>query len=176
MIDVWCEWFGRGVPTDSGEEGRALAEAAVSVRPFGTGPAGPGLLLFDEGGEAVCARVRDLSGRGSERILAIARTRAALAGGVVWRLLQAGASDVLAWEGTPDPGRQVALRLERCRCTRDDRREIDESLDQLLLFGLTEHAEVNAFARYRVGRNLSHAKDPAHPRVRHLHVVNRVLL
>ena len=113
MIDVWCEWFGRGVPTDSGEEGRALAEAAVSVRPFGTGPAGPGLLLFDEGGEAVCARVRDLSGRGSERILAIARTRAALAGGVVWRLLQAGASDVLAWEGTPDPGRQVALRLER---------------------------------------------------------------
>src|SRR6266550_1272376 len=72
--------------------------------------------------------------------------------------------------------RDYSLRLERCRCTRDDRREIDETLDQLLLFRLTEHAEVDAFARYRVGRNLSHAKDPAHPRVRHLHVVNRVLL
>ena len=113
MVSVWCEWFGQGVPADSSPESRALTAAGVSVRALGAGFQGPGLLLFDEGGEPLYERVRDLSGQGSERILAIARARTALGGGVAWRLLQAGASDVLAWEGTADPGREIALRLER---------------------------------------------------------------
>jgi transcriptional regulator with GAF, ATPase, and Fis domain len=113
MVNAWYELFGRGVPDDLSAESRALAGAGVEVRPRGANPSGPGLLLFDEGGEALYERVLDLSGQGSERVLAIARARTGLANGVAWRLLQAGASDVLAWEGTADPSREVALRLER---------------------------------------------------------------
>jgi transcriptional regulator with GAF, ATPase, and Fis domain len=113
MVNAWYELFGRGAPDDLSAESRALAGAGVEVRPRGADPSSPGLLLFDEGGEALYERVLDLSGQGSERVLAIARARTGLANGVAWRLLQAGASDVLAWEGTADPAREVALRLER---------------------------------------------------------------
>ena len=112
MVNAWCEVFGRGV-LESSPESRALTAAGVSLRARGEDPSGPGLLLFDEGGEALYGCVRDLSGHGSERVLTIARAKAALANGVAWRLLQAGASDVLAWEGAADPAREVALRLDR---------------------------------------------------------------
>jgi transcriptional regulator with GAF, ATPase, and Fis domain len=46
-------------------------------------------------------------------VLAVALEPTALADGASWRLLQAGASDVLAWTGSADLARAVALRLER---------------------------------------------------------------
>ena len=52
--------------------------AGVSLRPGATPGSGPGLLLFDECGEALYDHVRDVSRHGSERVLAIARRPAAL--------------------------------------------------------------------------------------------------
>ncbi len=113
MVNAWCELFGRGVPADSSHESQALVQAGVSLRPRGNGGSGPGLLMFNEGGQALYDYVRDVSHQGSERVLAIARAPTALAGGASWRLLQAGASDVLAWTDSADLARAVVLRLER---------------------------------------------------------------
>jgi len=113
VVNAWCELFGRGAPDDSIDEIQALARAGISVYPRAGDRSGPGLLLFDESGEALYEHVRDVSQHGGERLLAIARVPAALAGGASWRLLQAGACDVLSWAGTADPARTAALRLER---------------------------------------------------------------
>ena len=113
MVSAWCELFGRGVLADSSRESQALARAGVALRPRDGDGRGPGLVLFDESGEALYDHVRGLSDHGSGRVLAIALHPTALAGGAGWRLLQAGASDVLAWSGPADLACAVALRLER---------------------------------------------------------------
>jgi len=120
MADAWCELFGRDLLDGSSREIEALTRAGVSVRSR-TGEEGPGLLLFDEPSEGLYEYVRDVSRLGSTRLLAIARTTTALAPDVGWRLLQAGASDLLVWPRLDDPARAVALRLERW-----------ESVDQLM--------------------------------------------
>jgi transcriptional regulator with GAF, ATPase, and Fis domain len=85
----------------------------VAIQPRAADPGSAGLLLFDEPGEALYAHVREVSGDGAGRLLAIARTPRALGPGVAWRLLEAGASDVLDWEGVADPALVVRQRLER---------------------------------------------------------------
>jgi transcriptional regulator with GAF, ATPase, and Fis domain len=113
MVNAWWELFGRGERNESIDEIQTLTRAGVSVYPRGSDGSGPGLLLFDDSGEALYDRVREVSRHGSERVLAVARVPGALAGGTSWRLLQAGADDVLSWAETADPARTVALRLER---------------------------------------------------------------
>ena len=113
MVSAWCELFGRGLLAESSRESQALARAGVALRPRNGDGRGPGLVLFDESGEALFEYVRGISDGGSGRVLAIALRPTALAGGAGWRLLQAGASDVLAWAGPADLARAVAHRLER---------------------------------------------------------------
>jgi transcriptional regulator with GAF, ATPase, and Fis domain len=113
MGNVWLELFPPRPAAAPGPETEALGRAGVAVRPRSADGGGPGLLLFEETGEALYAHLRDVSRDGAERVLAIARTARALAPGVGWRLLQAGASDVLDWEGVADPAEVVRRRLER---------------------------------------------------------------
>jgi len=113
MVNAWCELFGRVERGEPIDEVQALARAGISARPRDSHEAGPGVLLFDATGEALYEHVRNVSRHGSERLLAVARVPAALAGDASWRLLEAGAADVLSWAETADPARAVALRLER---------------------------------------------------------------
>ena len=53
------------------------------------------------------------SQHGFDRALAVATSSEALVQGAVWRLLEAGASDVFAWDAMPDPAGTVAARFER---------------------------------------------------------------
>jgi transcriptional regulator with GAF, ATPase, and Fis domain len=78
-------------------------------------PSGPGVLFFDQITQRLCQLLRDASRRGLERVLAIALSHSALAERGAWRLLQAGASDVFAWDHSSDPAREVAARFERWR-------------------------------------------------------------
>src|SRR5437870_242612 len=92
---------------------QALADAGISLRWREDNTAGLGVLLFDESGEGLYQHVRDVSRQGEARVLAIARAPTAVPEGASWRLLQAGASDVIVWSGFDEPARAVALRLER---------------------------------------------------------------
>jgi transcriptional regulator with GAF, ATPase, and Fis domain len=92
----------------------SLARAGVEARAFDQDePAGPGLLVFDEMTSRVGDFLREVSDRGLERIVTIASTRASLTNGLSWRLLQAGASDVFAWDHSGRSAAEVAARLGR---------------------------------------------------------------
>ena len=92
----------------------ALARAGVgTVALDGGEPYGPGIVFFHGIDDALCAFLRETSRSGLERVLAVAATRDALAGGGEWVLLRSGASDVIAWDHSPDPAAEVAARFER---------------------------------------------------------------
>jgi transcriptional regulator with GAF, ATPase, and Fis domain len=71
---------------------------------------GPGAIVFDEADERVLALAREHCRDGQRRVLAIATAAQALAGDAPWQLLDAGAADVVAWDGC---AQSVLLRLER---------------------------------------------------------------
>ena len=94
-----------------------LRRAGLQVVPFtaGDGRFLYGLLLFDQVTPALLAFTRDASVSGTQRILGLASSRAALRGSDAWDLTRAGASDVLTWHETADPALEVAARFERWR-------------------------------------------------------------
>lgn len=80
-------------------------------------PSGVGLVFFSEVTVALCNFIQTCSRNGLDRVLAIA-TSSTLANEQAWRLLQAGAADVLTWEPLPNPtgfnpAVSVAARLQR---------------------------------------------------------------
>jgi transcriptional regulator with GAF, ATPase, and Fis domain len=92
----------------------ALQPAKVSVQlrdPHHTD--GPGLVCFATPTEDVYELVREVSRNGVERVLAIATSRQALDNESAWRVLNAGASDVFAWDGVDNPAAVIAARLHR---------------------------------------------------------------
>src|SRR5207249_3691746 len=58
-------------------------------------------------------RLRTYSRSGIERVLAVAVTSRVLTAGTVWNVLQAGASDVFAWDRVDDPAAVIASKLKR---------------------------------------------------------------
>lgn len=92
---------------------RALAQAGIEMRPLGREPAcGTGLVLFERVTARLCDRVREHAEPGCPRILAIA-VAAPPRSDENWRLLAAGASDVLVWDQAGSPAEAVRARLER---------------------------------------------------------------
>jgi transcriptional regulator with GAF, ATPase, and Fis domain len=111
-------WFHRFGPGPGGAEARLLAELArqgLDGYPL-SGPAepspGPGLLLFDVFTPELADWIRERSGRGEERLLAVG-PREALSRGAGWKLLAAGASDVLAWPDLAGAADVIAARFAR---------------------------------------------------------------
>ncbi|MDX1545878.1 MAG: sigma 54-interacting transcriptional regulator [Rhodothermales bacterium] len=72
------------------------------------------MVLFAEAGEHACAAVRAARQAGTERVLAVAATAAPLTLEATWRLLDAGAGDVVPWPGDAAADGLVA-RLRRWR-------------------------------------------------------------
>jgi transcriptional regulator with GAF, ATPase, and Fis domain len=101
----------------------------VRLRPRGQGPAGArnGVVLFGESPAAAADSIHEVADGGAGRVVALCTSGPTLGDGI-WRLLQAGASDVLTWRDAEAPARQVAERLRRwqiidelvdCRHVRD---------------------------------------------------------
>ncbi len=63
-------------------------------------PSGPGIVFFNEYNQQLCELVRDVSLGGRERVLAIAFSNDALTDSCIWRLLNAGASDLFIWDSS----------------------------------------------------------------------------
>jgi len=76
------------------------------------GPSGAGVILFDEVSVGLSRRVHESSNGGLECVIAIKTAPTGLAEGALWRLLDAGASDVFAWDPSHGPA-AVAARLDR---------------------------------------------------------------
>ena len=105
-------WQGEAMPEKSILD--ALSRAGVrSYAADPSEPSGQGVLFFDQITQRLCHFLSEASRRGLERILAVALSHSALADRGAWRLLQAGASDVFAWDHSTDPAQEVAARFER---------------------------------------------------------------
>lgn len=91
-----------------------LARAGVLVSQAASGSAaGPVLLSFDEVHEDVCATIQEQSGLGTRRVIALAIRASEVTTRDTWRLMEAGAADVLAWDSNPPPTSALAARLRR---------------------------------------------------------------
>ena len=113
-LSVWWERFGSAERRGAGLL-EALARKGVECQPLARSsepPGGPGLLLFDAEAPELADWVRERSGHGQERVIAVGESRDALSRGSGWKLLEAGASDVLAGDD-PAVAEAVAARFER---------------------------------------------------------------
>jgi transcriptional regulator with GAF, ATPase, and Fis domain len=96
-LRLWFHCFDTGTPFSADPCAGELARAGLSPVPLdGDGPEGAGIVRFRQVSDGLCDWVREASRGGAHRVLALAGSRAALAGGAGWRLLEAGAADVLA--------------------------------------------------------------------------------
>ena len=69
--------------------------------------------MFDRLTNDVLEELRNVGARGRQRVLAIALAGATLDSSEAWCLLRSGASDVVRWDETNPPARDVAARLQR---------------------------------------------------------------
>jgi transcriptional regulator with GAF, ATPase, and Fis domain len=111
---VWLHVHGNSDARARERVGEALTAADLEHRPLDAGaPRGAGVLCFDTVSSELCDLVRAASQDGAERVVALALS------GVVerdaWRLLAAGAADVVDWEDSGTYGRELAARFERWR-------------------------------------------------------------
>ena len=110
-------WFHRYPGSGTSEAGllAELARQGLECHPLprSSEPShGPGLVLFDAFTPDLADWIRERSGRGEERLLAVG-TREALSRGAGWRLLAAGAADVLPWPDLPGAAETIAARFAR---------------------------------------------------------------
>ena len=77
--------------------------------------------------------------------------------------------------GLAQPGGD-AMRLERFRGAPDDGRKIDQRLDELLFLSVPQLREIHSGRIETLAIDFADPEDSAHPRVRHLHVIDGILL
>ena len=114
-LRLWFHPFDTGTAFSADPVARALAAAGLTPAPLnGDGEECAGGVRFREVSDALCDWVREAGRSGAVRVLGVAASGAALAGRAGWRLLEAGASDVLAEDragaGLAD---EVRARFER---------------------------------------------------------------
>ncbi|HYT59798.1 MAG TPA: sigma-54 factor interaction domain-containing protein [Haliangiales bacterium] len=98
----------------------ALAQEGIACRGCGTGSDPPfGLTIFEKESPDLLEFVQQSTRNGSDRIMVVAVDKAALAGAIPWKLMQAGASDVLAWNSSNNPAATIAARLHRWQAVED---------------------------------------------------------
>ena len=115
---VWFQYFGR----DGAHElvvRQCLGSVGVELTfsPNGSPPR-YGVLAFAEVDRGLIETIHGLRRQPQCSILGVACSPSSMENGTAWRLLHAGLSDVIGWEG-PATGSQIAAKLERWR-TIDD--------------------------------------------------------
>jgi transcriptional regulator with GAF, ATPase, and Fis domain len=91
---------------DNGIQLRKLEESANDTN---------GILCFSTITDELFEMLREIRHKWSGRILALAASTAAVSVGLSWRLLHAGAAEVLTWDAEGLAARQASARLERWR-------------------------------------------------------------
>jgi transcriptional regulator with GAF, ATPase, and Fis domain len=110
-MEIWHSFLGQEPDTGILD---VLRQAVFPHRACESPPSrGPGIIFFDEITPQLADLLREVSHRGTERVLAIGLSPSSMKPAGVWGLLSAGASDVFAWDHAHDPAREVAARFER---------------------------------------------------------------
>jgi transcriptional regulator with GAF, ATPase, and Fis domain len=113
-IQVWIRYQGQDFSTLYHSVDEALAAAGISICQHAEDTAQAfGILFFDEIDERLYELIEETSQRGLRRILAITPNPEVLRKKEIWRLLQAGASDVLVWQDPEQAASSVVARLKR---------------------------------------------------------------
>lgn len=71
-----------------------------------------GLFVFSQFTADACQCLRDLTENHIDRVMAVA-VGAKLSGATCWKLVEAGAADVLSWEAAGEPAAELAERIDR---------------------------------------------------------------
>jgi transcriptional regulator with GAF, ATPase, and Fis domain len=117
---TWLHWFSSQTEWSRPDLAAALNGLGIDVEALNPDtPGGPGVLFFTQVSAPLCDFLRAHSRDGTVQILAVADGGAALAGGDAWRLLHAGAADVLIWDDLADPVAVIAARLRRWQAVDD---------------------------------------------------------
>lgn len=110
-MEIWYCFLGQQPRADILN---ALSETGLRHRACESPPSnGPGIIFFDEITNQLPDVLRAASCRGAERVIAIALSPPAMKPAGIWRLLNAGASDVFAWDHSVDRAQEIAARFER---------------------------------------------------------------
>ena len=109
--EVWFYFCGNDRTAESAIS-TCLAAEGVALGSPGDGPVGNGVFCFAEVNGLLWASLREITCRARGRVLALSTSASNLRQGVSWRLLEGGASDVLAWNGETAVN-QIRTRLER---------------------------------------------------------------
>jgi transcriptional regulator with GAF, ATPase, and Fis domain len=110
---VWCRCAGDAVVALPEDVRGRLGDAGVEViAGTGLGGRGPGLLWLGGAPEAAVEALRQLNPDGLTQLLVVAPERRSLVNRLVWRLVAAGAGDVIAWD-MPGAVEVIAARLRR---------------------------------------------------------------
>ena len=115
-LSIWWDRFGASAGASAAGLLEELARQGLDSYPLYCSPdssSGPGLLLFDGYDPELEDCIRERSRRGEERLIAVGMRRDALARDAGWRLLEAGASDVLCCADVPVAAGVIAARFER---------------------------------------------------------------
>jgi transcriptional regulator with GAF, ATPase, and Fis domain len=94
-----------------GEVRAAFAAVGIHIQTDLDGPYG--IVCFDRADESLFALLHEARRDPRRRVLAIASSPQAAEIAVVWRLLHAGASDVLPWSGNGGAAAQAAAKFQR---------------------------------------------------------------
>ena len=93
-----------------------LAAGGLQLTPFNGGGADPyGIVCFSRIDDGLFAFIRGCRHSPHLRVLTLAASASALENGGAWRLLNAGAADVMLWKDASAVG-QILARLERWHC------------------------------------------------------------
>jgi transcriptional regulator with GAF, ATPase, and Fis domain len=142
---IWLHYYGGEDALPARLVIQSLRQSGLSpVRLNDARPSCAGLLLFDRDTPELCEHLREYSLDGLRRVLAVAVTRRALKPKTAWNMLQAGASDVFAWDQLDDPAAVVTSRLERWE-------KVDDLMDS---FAVREHLVGNSAAWISVLRRV----------------------
>jgi len=103
-MHVWLHFYMNNPALRPHEVITMLRAVGIIANPLNLDkPSGVGLVFFAEVTLSLCHFIQTCSRNGLDRLLVVANTSSALANGQAWRLLQAGAADVLTWEPPPNP-------------------------------------------------------------------------
>ena len=110
----WVHFFGPKDPAGQKAVFECLSAAGIRCRPFNPHSAtGDGIICTSQFDEESCEFLRAFTHDDRQRVLAIQTSSTVADGSMVWRLLLAGASDVLVWSTAPDIAERVKARFER---------------------------------------------------------------
>jgi transcriptional regulator with GAF, ATPase, and Fis domain len=114
MPEIWLQFLGSHNTPSKIAVLESLSKAGLAPCDLDQQKGGcPGIIFFDEVTPSLYPHVRELSCNGLVRIFTVAIRGDRLSARDAWALLQAGASDVFAWDRVNDPAVNIAARLER---------------------------------------------------------------